>query len=458
MSKTLSFGPMVAALALTLSTLATAAPADSGVAAPLPDMGKLFSWTEAERVVGFSHTAELVPSEPFVRSSAALPLPAASAELKAKAQGLSYQYGSNPDGSLRKNNSVDDYMAHNQVTGLLVLKNGAIVMERYAMGIDEHSVWDSKSVGKSVVSTLFGVALREGAIHSLDDSVERYVPELANSAYQGVKLRDMLQMASGVAWNENYTDPQSDIAAMLACTKQEAPNCILDLLKNEPRDWNARTDRPTRPGDRWNYSSGEAWLTGLVVQRATGQSLSKYLESKIWQPLGMEADGLWMTDRNGVSFGGGAFNATLRDYGRMGQFILNDGVLPDGRKLLPDHWVNDATRWTRASTLPGGDGQGIYGYMFWRGLSYEDGSNHPGPMTVKVQGQSDPVSDATFMALGVFGQMIAVNQPEKLVVVEWSVWDKPDPSCCDAKDPEYVANNPWNEQATFVNALTQALH
>ncbi|MBV8471463.1 MAG: serine hydrolase [Burkholderiaceae bacterium] len=444
--------------ALALSTLASAARVDASDANALPDMASLFSWTQAERVAGFSHSADLVPTEPFTHASTPSPLPAARPALVAKAQQLSYQYGTNADGSLRRHNSVDDYMAHNKVTGLLVLKDGAVVMERYAMGIDEHSLWDSKSVGKSVVSTLFGVALHEGAIHSLDDPIDRYVPELAGSAYHGVALRHLLQMASGVAWREDYADPKSDIAALLACTKKPEASCILDLMKGLPRVTDSKTGAPVKPGERWNYSSGEAWLTGLVVQRATGRSLSKYLEAKIWQKMGMEADGLWMTDKNGVSIGAGAFNATLRDYGRMGQFVLAKGVLPNGEKLLPDRWMSDATRWTRASAVPDTDNKGIYGYMWWRSASADDGRNHPSPKVVRLPGLARPVSDSTFMAEGVYGQMIAINPPEKLVVVEWSVWDKPDPTCCDEKDPEYVANNPWNEQATFVNALIQALH
>jgi len=446
----------------------------------LPDPKNMFSWTTQEKVVGFSHSADLFGTEPFQHGANVLMLPTANSGLQTLAQAVTYQYGSSADGT-PKRNTVDDYMAHNKATGLLVIKNGAVVLEKYAMGVDATTLWDSKSVGKSVASTLMGVAIKDGYITSLDDKVEKYIPELNGSAYEGVSLRDMLRMASGVGWDENYLNPNSDIVALLACEGNNAdtPGCMLNHMRKLTRKVDPATGKPVAPGDVFNYSTGEAYLSGLVVQRATGKSLAKYLEQKIWQPFGMESDGNYWTS-NGVSFGGGGFNATLRDFGRFGLFVLNNGLLSDGTAVLPDNWVRDATTWTSASAVPSYAENGQYGYMWWFVPSYDDGVHNPAPMFANlgaplqnttnpagavpvqgrapIQGQPSSVSDWTFAAIGIFGQMIAINQKENLVVVQWSVWDKPDPSCCDASDVGYDASNPYDEKSTFLNAMLIALH
>ncbi|MCA8295961.1 beta-lactamase family protein [Burkholderia sp. AU30198] len=467
-----------------ISALSGCGSEDSGssTVAPLvlPNPENMFSWSTQEKVIGFSHSADLFSTESFRHGGNVLPLPAASGDLQTRAQAVTYQYGHNADGT-PKRNTVDDYMAHNQATGLLVIKNGAVVLEKYAMGIDSTTVWDGKSVSKSVTSTLLGAAIKDGYIASLDDPVEKYVPELNGSAYQGVSLRNMLRMASGVVWDENYLHPNADVVALLRCQSgsSDVPTCILNHMKTLPRAVDPATGQPAVPGAVFNYSTGEAYLSGLVVQRATGRTLAKYLEQKIWQPWGMEGDGNWWT-WNGVSFGGGGFNATLRDFGRFGLFVLNNGVLSDGTAVLPDNWVRDATTWTSASAAPSYADNGQYGYMWWFVPSYDDGVHQPAPMyadigaplqnttnpsgavpvqgRAPVQGQLGSVSDWTFAAIGIYGQMIAINQKEKLVVVQWSVWDKPDPSCCDASDVAYDASNPYDEKATFLNAMLVALH
>lgn len=468
---------------LTLVLLCACGGGDSAPAVKLPDPSKMFSWTTSEKVIGFSHSADLFPVESFSAGTAQA-LPTGNAAQQALAQSVTYQYGSNADGSARTGNTVDDYMAHSKATGLLVIKNGTVVLEKYAMGVNASTLWDGKSVSKSVTSTLVGAAIKDGLIHSLDDTVETYVPELRGSAYEGVKLLHMIRMASGVKWNENELDPTADLPAMLKCaTGAGADACILNFMKTLPRATDSNTGAPAVPGAVFNYNTGEAYLTGLAVQRATGMSLAKYLEQKIWKPAGMEAGGNWWTF-NGVSTGGSGFNATLRDFGRFGQFILNNGVLANGTKVLPDNWVRDATTWTAASAIPYYADNGQYGYMWWFSPSYEDepigGTNHPSPIYVDVgapiqnadasggavpiqarppvQGQPSSVSDWTFAAVGIYGQMIAINQRENLVVVQWSAWDKPDPVCCDKTSVEYDASNPYNEEAVFVNALLKALH
>ncbi|WP_152223764.1 serine hydrolase [Pseudomonas sp. SCB32] len=447
----------------------------------LPDPKNLFSWTTQEKVAGFSHSADLYGTEAFRRGANVLALPSGSSALMTRAQAVTYQYGSSADGTPKRDNTVDDYMDHSKATGLLVIKDGAVVLEKYAMGINAATLWDSKSVGKSVTSTLMGVALKDGYIKSLDDTVDKYIPELKGSAYEGVSLRNMLRMTSGVSWDENYLNPKSDIVAQLACQRNKAdtPSCMLNHMRTLKRTVDPATGKPVAPGDVFNYSTGEAYLSGLVVQRATGKSLAQYLEQKIWQPFGMEADGNYWTS-NGVSFGGGGFNATLRDYGRFGLFVLNNGLLSDGSAVLPENWVRDATTWTLASAEPKVSDNGQYGYMWWFSPANDDGVHKPSPLFANigaplqnttnpagavpiqgraaVQGQPGSASDWTFAAIGVFGQMIAINQKENLVVVQWSVWDKPDPTCCDSSETSYIASNPYGEESTFLNAMLAALH
>ena len=474
MSVNHKWGPL---LTLTLLAISFVVHAQTQTQPGLPKAANMFSWSEAEKVQGFSHTGAIFPTESFTHGPAVLPLPPASPDVMARAAQLHYQYGIDANGAAHNRNSVDDFMQHNQVTGLLILKDGAVVLERYARGVDSHTLWDSKSVGKSVVSTLMGVAVEQGFIRSLDDPVEKYIPELKHSAYQGVSLKNMLQMSSGVAWQEDELESDSDIKKLLACSiKKNSPRCMLDLMRHLKRAVDPATKKPVAPGVLWNYSSGEAYLSGLVVQRATKQTLGQYLQQTIWQNDGMEADGKWIA-RDGVSMGAGGFNATLRDYGRFGLFVMNNGVLADGRKLLPENWVRDATRWTAASATPGSSDNGQYGYMWWFSAGSDNGLK-PDPLYVNIgaplqnadakskslhgseliQGQAASVSDWTFSALGIYGQMIAINQAEHLVVVQWSVWDKPDPVCCDKSNIEYDARDPYTEQAVFVNAVIRALH
>jgi CubicO group peptidase (beta-lactamase class C family) len=443
----------------------------------LPKASSMFSWSESQKVIGFSHTSDIFPTESFHHGDQVYPLPQSTSDVIARAEDVTYQYGLQADGSAYRGNTVQDYMQHSKAAGLLVIKNGAIALEKYAMGIDSATLWDSKSVGKSVVSTLMGIAIKQGYITSLDDAVEKYIPELKASAYQGVNLRTMLQMASGVAWQEDELEPDSDIKKLLLCgvKNKNAAACTLNFMKKLKRVIDPVTGKSVPPGVLWNYSSGEAYLSGLVVQRATKMSLGQYLQKSVWQSYGMEADGKWIANQ-GVSMGAGGFNATLRDYGRFGLFVQNNGVLKNGTQLLPDHWVKDAITWTTASATPGVSDNGQYGYMWWFSPATDNGLK-PAPLYADIDAPlqntdapkgaialhtktvpTNSVSDWTFAALGIYGQLIAINQSEHLVVVQWSVWDKPDPVCCDKANPEFDARDPYSEQAVFLNAILQTLH
>ncbi|HBO13015.1 MAG TPA: serine hydrolase, partial [Halieaceae bacterium] len=156
-----------------------------------------------------------------------------------------------------------DYLSVNRVAGMLVLKEGEVAFEYYGLGNGPETSWMSMSVVKSMTATLVGMAIRDGYIDSLDDTLERYLPRFAGSAYDGVTVRQLLQMASGVRWNETYTDPASDRRAMLEAQLAQEPGAILDLMASLPR--------AATPGTRWNYSTGETQVVGALVAAATGR-------------------------------------------------------------------------------------------------------------------------------------------------------------------------------------------
>jgi CubicO group peptidase (beta-lactamase class C family) len=278
--------------------------------------------------------------------------------------------------------SAEAFMAANNTAGLIVIHDGKLRYERYARGYSAAGRWTSFSVAKSLTSTLVGAAVKDGYIKSLDDPVTRYIPDLAGSAYDGVTVRQVLTMTSGVKWNEDYTDPRSDVAQMY---QAEVP------AGQDPTVFYLRTlTREAAPGTKWVYKTGETNLIGVLVTRATGKSLTRYAEENIWKPFGMEAELFWMIDTGGNNVGGCCLSASLRDYARIGQFVLEGG-----KGVVPDGWFTDATKaW---SPLPGPGGRG-YGYQWWTN------------------------GDGSYQAQGIFGQLIHIDPARKLIVAMSSAW------------------------------------
>ena len=291
---------------------------------------------------------------------------------------------------------LDEYMRLNRVSGMLVLDHGRIALERYALGSGPQTRWMSMSMAKSITSTLIAIALRDGKIHSLDDVVTTYVPALKGSAYDGVTVRNILMMASGVRWNETYTDSTSDRRHLLDVQIAQQPGAAIALMASLPR--------AVAPGSVLNYSTGETLVAGEVVRGAVGMSLSAYLSEKIWKPAGMESDATWWLDSpDGHEIGGSGITATLRDYGRFGMFFLRGGVI--GRDtILPAGWVTDAGS---PKTLTTGKRQ-AYGYMWW-----------------PVEAASGSISDGAFAAQGIFGQWLYINPRQQLIIVQWSAQTQP---------------------------------
>jgi len=379
-------------LLLPLTALAQPAPwidpAEDAQHFGVPD--KVLFWAPDQQVAGYRNMDRIVPVRRVHAGDNPLPLPEHPLDLDALP--VVYEGGEM---------TVADYLEAGSVAGLLVIKDGAIVYERYRLGNDRDSRWISYSVTKSVVSMLVGAAIRDGYIESVDEKVTDYLPRLQGSAYDGVSIRNLLQMASGVAWDETYDDPESDINQVSWNTL-----AMYDYLAAKPA---AGT-----PGETFNYNTAETNLVGTLLRSAIGNNLSVYLEEKIWRPFGMQADAYWnLTEAGGGEFGGCCINATLRDYGRLGLFAMNNGRLPDGTPVLPANWMADST-----APSPGAP---FYGYLWWlpRGGGYR--------------------------ASGIFGQGIYIRPDENLVIALQSA------------RPNASRDEDWALQFALFNALVQAV-
>ncbi len=290
---------------------------------------------------------------------------------------------------------LDRYLELNRVAAILVLKDGEVALERYRFGNTARTRWMSMSVAKSITSTLIGAAIKDGKIKSLDDSVSRYVPALVGSAYDGVTVRDVLMMASGVRWSERYTDPTSDRRRLLEAQISQVAGSALAVMKSLPR--------AAPPGTTNNYSTGETQVAGELLRGAVGMPLSTYLSEKLWSPIGMEADAHWWLDSpDGVEIGGSGISATLRDYGRFAQFILEDGVV-HGDSVLPTGWAHEATT---PKVLRNGTSLD-YGYLWW------------------TAGTEVSRRDQAFMAEGIHGQFLFVDPAARVVIVVLSARPHP---------------------------------
>jgi CubicO group peptidase (beta-lactamase class C family) len=297
--------------------------------------------------------------------------------------------------SAGKKYDLYDYLSLNRVSGLLVLKNGKIACERYELGNNESTHWMSMSMVKSISSTLVGVAIHDGYIKSIDDPVTKYLPTLAGSAYDGVSVRNLLQMTSGVKWDETYTNPSSDRRHMLEAQLAGKPGSILELMRTLPR--------ADKPGTIWNYNTGETFVVGELIHAAVKRPVAQYLSERIWSKFGMESDATWWLESpDGQEVGGSGLSASLRDYGRFGLFFMNGGVVGE-EKLLPENWISEAT-----SSKIIGSKKIDYGYMWWI-----------------ADAAANPIHRSAFYASGIFGQSIYINPRENVVVVIWSARPKP---------------------------------
>lgn len=316
---------------------------------------------------------------------------------------------------------VASFMDRNVIAGLLVIRRGKVVLERYGLGLGEYDRWSTMSTVKSMTAMLVGAAVRDGAIASIDDPLTHYLPALRGSAYEGVSLRHVMTMSSGVRWNEDYTDRTSDVNRYSKSLADKVPGGVLKLMASLPRDH--------APGEVFLYNSGDTYLLGAALTAAIGKPLADYMSEKVWKPAGMECDAFYtLESEGGQEIGGSRAGMVLRDFGRFGLFVLNDGVIGgviggaiDGARVLPEGWVEAAA--TPAFTVPAPPVSDIthYGYSWWLG-------------------------DGVMAALGHAGQRIDVFRREGLVVVTLGAF--PQPLYAPPGD-----HNRRNEVAAFTRAV-----
>lgn len=291
--------------------------------------------------------------------------------------------------------AVSDWLASSGTTGLLVMAADKVAYEQYFQGNDQQSRAISWSVGKSFVSALIGIALAEGSIRSLDDPVSDYAPSLRGSGYDGVPLRDVLQMASGIDFSEDYGDPQAGINRLGQTI----------ALGGSVDAWVAGLRRAVAPGREHHYVSVDTQVLGMVLKGATGRSLADYMADKLWSRLGVECPGRWLIDGHGAEIAFGGLNLCLRDYARFGLLYLHNGRNLAGEQIVPAHWVQESVQPQQDYLRPGryqeeGQPNLGYGYQWW-------------------VPQSD---EGEFMAVGVYGQFVYVNPARAVVIAKTSAY------------------------------------
>lgn len=356
---------------------------------------EILRWTSAQQRLGYPNIEKLVATSTVRPARHPRALPAAPRDLS----GFTYRHG-------ERTLAIEDFLRELKVVGVIALADGAVALERYADGHDADTPWTSFSVTKSVTSLLFGAALADGHLRSLEDPVTRWVPALAGTAYDGVTLRQLLQMTSGVAWNSDLSDPGSNTYALSAIDKEGGLPALLRYLGGLPR--------AAEPGTQFIYNTADADVAAAALHAATGRSLADSLTENVWSAFGMEREAHWVRMRHGeVEHGDCCLSMTLRDQARVGLFALEEGVLPDGSRALPEGWMEESTR--SGPDFPG------YGYYWWlrRGGGY--------------------------FASGSFGQHIEVDPRRRVVVAIQSYWPR-------AYSDELIGHND-----ALVAALVEAL-
>ncbi|MCB2019841.1 MAG: serine hydrolase [Burkholderiaceae bacterium] len=358
-----------------------------GFLATFPTNRDLLFWSESQRDAAFRALDRL----PFLAKARVVPAGAKPSPLP-------------PGPPLKLALDVDAYMAGQRSAALIVLQDGKLRLERYGLDFDANGRWTSFSVAKSITSILVGAAIRDGYIRSMDDKVTDYLPQMKGSAYDDVSIGQLLTMTSGVRWNEDYADPNSDVARFNNHQPEEGVGALVSYMRRLPREAPA--------GTRWNYSTGETNLVGVVLGAATKKPLAEYLSEKIWVPAGMEQQATWILSRSGREISGCCIQAATRDFARFGQFVL-DGTHVNGQSVVPDGWLEQATT---ERTGIGRPGRG-YGYLWW---TYADGS---------------------FAARGIFGQGIFIDPKRKLVIASNADWagGARDPAANAAREAFYQA-------------------
>jgi CubicO group peptidase (beta-lactamase class C family) len=339
--------------------------------APPDTIGVMLSWTPDQTLVNFRRSDQIFAAHTIHHGAHVRPLPRATVQIDpvvVQSEGLPAV-------------SVEQLMNLKRITGVIAVKDGEIILERYAFGRAPDDRWLSMSVAKSVSSTLIGAAVKDGLIHSIDDPVVRYIPELKGTAFDGVTIRHLMTMSSGVRYNEDVVDLHSDVAL---AGGEEMVGGVPPLVA-----YAARLKREAKPGTRRMYKTIDADMLGVALSRALkGRTLADYISEKIWQPFGMEADASWIIDKAGIERGGCCLSITLRDYARFGMF-MDEAAQAGGVEVLPEGWIHEA--WTPNLSEPD---KYVKGFGFYWQIRQDGG----------------------FEAVGAYGQSVTIYPMEHLVI------------------------------------------
>ena len=346
-------------------------------------------FAEDTRVENFRDMERVFPSRPVPRDGSVWAFASTPAPLPE-----SYSFG----GETRE---IAAFLDRTETTGLMVIRGDDILHEEYRLGATEDSLLTSWSMAKSVLGTLTGIALEEGHIASLRDPAETYVPALEGTDYGAVPIEDLLTMSSGIGFDEDYDAPLSDINMLF----------IRAMAMAVPMEEMLAGYAALRvPGEFNDYISSDSMALGLVLEGATGMPVADYLASRLWGPMGAEADATWSTDRLGREFALCCLNARLRDWARFGRLWLEGGAR-DGVQIVPEAWVAASVAPEAAHLQPGDNPASSwsfgYGYKWWI--------------------PEDPEGD--FTAIGVWGQYVYVHPGHGIVIVKTSA------------DPEFDDND-----------------
>ncbi len=390
--RTIALGALVAALLAGGGWYASLDQETRGLLAAMPTNRDVLMWQQDQRDAAF-------------RAMDRLPVLATASEIAPSTTPLPL-----PQGKPLTIPGVDGYMARQRAAGIVILQDGKVRFEKYGLGFGPDGRWTSFSVAKSFTSTLVGAAIQEGYIKSLEDKVSQYIPGLKGSAYDDVSIRQLLTMSSGVKWNEDYEDPNADVAKFNNAEPKNGLDATVSYMRGLPR--------AHPPGEVWHYNTGETNLIGVLVSSATKKPLAQYLQEKVWQPAGMEAKATWLQGKTGHEIAGCCLQATTRDFARFGLFVLANGKVGD-KQIVPADWFAQAT--VKQKDI-GDPGKG-YGFQWW---TYDDGA---------------------VAAQGIFGQGIFIDPKRRLVIASNANWTRA------TKGPEPEAREAFYKQ---VQALIDA--
>ena len=285
---------------------------------------------------------------------------------------------------------VDEYLLRTDTAALLIIENGKIKYENYWLtgGPDEH--WFSFSMAKSFISALIGIAIHQKYINSIEDKITFYVPQLKNSAYDNVRIKDILQMSSGASWNEDYGDPNSDINR----------SARIFAIGGSLDEFTSSLEKELEPGSFNRYNSTDTQALGMLLREATGASITEYMQKMLWEPIGAEKNGYWIVDSENMEMAYAGFMATARDYAKLGELYRLKGNL-NNKQIIPSEWIELSTKPDGPHLLPGdnplSDFPLGYGFQWWI-----------------------PDNSGDFSAIGVYNQFIYVSPKNNTVIVKLS--------------------------------------